>query len=200
MLYQQGCFERLGLSNYRADDVQRIHDICTEKGYVKPTVYQGNYNPLARRAETELFPVLRKLGIHFNAYSATAGGFLTKTAQQVNDSDNAGRFNKDSPVAFAYRDAYAKPAMLSQLAVWSEIARDAGCSPADLANRWVKYHSGLKRDMGDGIIIGARTADQLQGTLRGLEEGMLSESICKRIDAVWGVVKEEAPVVEFLRQ
>ena len=34
--------------------------VCRERGFVLPTVYQGNYNAVGRLAETELFPILRE--------------------------------------------------------------------------------------------------------------------------------------------
>jgi aflatoxin B1 aldehyde reductase len=42
--------------------------ICEEKGYVKPSVYQGQYNLFCRTYEDALFPVLRKYGMHFAAF------------------------------------------------------------------------------------------------------------------------------------
>lgn len=90
-LYQLGCFKRFGLSNFLAQDVQKAYDYAKERGYVLPTVYQGNYSPVARLQETLLFPTLRKLGIAFYAYSPLAGGFLTKTAEDI--KQGKGRFN-----------------------------------------------------------------------------------------------------------
>jgi aflatoxin B1 aldehyde reductase len=43
-------------------------EICDKKGYVKPSVYQGQYNLVRREAETTLFPILRKHGMTFIAY------------------------------------------------------------------------------------------------------------------------------------
>jgi aryl-alcohol dehydrogenase-like predicted oxidoreductase len=54
-LYQEGKFERFGVSNLLVDEVQTIHDICKKEGYVLPTVYQGGYNPLMRSADELLF-------------------------------------------------------------------------------------------------------------------------------------------------
>lgn len=42
--------------------------ISDEKGYVKPTVYQGQYNLFCRTLEDALFPILRANAIKFNAY------------------------------------------------------------------------------------------------------------------------------------
>lgn len=82
--YQEGKFKRFGISNYTADEVEQIVAICKNNGYVAPTVYQGQYNPLVRSGEDTLFPVLRKHGIAFYAYSPAAAGVFVgnqKTAQ-----------------------------------------------------------------------------------------------------------------------
>jgi len=40
-VYKQGFFKRFGLSNYQAEDVEKVYNHCKEKGYVLPSVYQG---------------------------------------------------------------------------------------------------------------------------------------------------------------
>lgn len=40
-VYKTGFFKRFGLSNYGAEDVEKIYGICREKGYPLPSVYQG---------------------------------------------------------------------------------------------------------------------------------------------------------------
>lgn len=72
--WREGKFRRFGLSNYRVDEIEEIVKICREKGYVAPSVYQGQYNPIVRSGESELFPVLRKYGIVFYAWSPAAAG------------------------------------------------------------------------------------------------------------------------------
>ena len=62
-LYKEGKFERLGISNYKASEVEEILSLCEEKGWVKPTVYQGPYNAIQRQIEPELIPVMRKWGM-----------------------------------------------------------------------------------------------------------------------------------------
>lgn len=41
-VYQTGFFKRFGLSNYEAADVEKVYNICKEKGYPLPQVYQGS--------------------------------------------------------------------------------------------------------------------------------------------------------------
>jgi aflatoxin B1 aldehyde reductase len=95
-LYNAGKFKRFGVSNFKAEDVQKIYDIQSAKKAVLPTVFQGNYNAVSRHIETSLFPVLRKLGITFYAYSPIAGGFLVKDADQVRAKSASGRFGSDA--------------------------------------------------------------------------------------------------------
>lgn len=45
--------------------------------------------------------------------------------------------------------------------------------------------------------IGATRGSQLEETLRAIEDGPLDESIAKRIDKVWELVKAEAPIDNF---
>ena len=45
------------------------------------------------------------------------------------------------------------------------------------------WHSALKGENGDGVIVGART-DQLEETLEAIEEGPLEESVAERPSGV----------------
>lgn len=65
---KQGKFRNFGISNYSAAEVKKFIDICEDKGYHKPAVYQGQYNPVVRGGEEELFPLLRKHNMAFFGY------------------------------------------------------------------------------------------------------------------------------------
>ncbi|TFA98432.1 Aflatoxin B1 aldehyde reductase member 3 [Trichoderma ghanense] len=197
-LYRQGKFEKFGLSNFNADEVRAVLKITKEKGFVAPTVYQGNYNAVARKLETSLFPLLRENGIAFYAYSAIAGGFLTKSKEQlVQESGGEGRWSKTTVVGEMYHKLYNKPKVLEALDVWSETAAAAGIPKAEMAYRWAAYHSALKEHLGDGIVLGASKISQLQQTVAGLDNGPLPEEVVKKIDSVWELVKDEAPTDNF---
>lgn len=66
--YREGKFKRFGLSNYTAAEVEQFLKISEERGFVKPTVYQGQYNLVVRTGEKELFPLLHKHNIAFYAW------------------------------------------------------------------------------------------------------------------------------------
>ncbi|RFU77872.1 alcohol dehydrogenase [Trichoderma arundinaceum] len=197
-LYHQGRFEKFGLSNFNAEEVKAVLKITKEKGYVAPTVYQGNYNPVARKTETDLFPILRENGIAFNAYSAIAGGFLTKSPEQLKQATGGeGRWSKETGVGQLYHTLYNKPSFLKALEIWSEVSNSSGIPKAELAYRWVAYHSILKENLGDGIVLGASRITQLQQTVAGLNNGPLPESVVKTIDDVWQVVKDDSPMDNY---
>ncbi|KAI9326451.1 NADP-dependent oxidoreductase domain-containing protein [Zopfochytrium polystomum] len=197
-LHKQGRFRRFGLSNYLPDEVEEVVRVAKEHGYVLPTVYQGNYSAITRRPETELFPVLRRHGIAFYAYSPTAGGFLTKTRAAIESETAGGRFEKGAGVvADMYRSMYIRPAYLDALDSWHAVSAEAGVAPADLANRWIVYHSALRAELGDAVILGARTLGQLQGTIDGLRAGPLPEAVAQIVDAIWEQLKEHAVLDNF---
>ena len=158
-------------------------------------MYQGNYSAVARKQEDELFPLLRKLGMSFYAYSPIAGGFLTKTKQDI--QDKKGRFDSSTPLGAMYTTMYSKDSLLDALAEWEEIAKEEGVPKAELAYRWVTYNSPLKPEHGDGIIVGASSFDQLKQTLASCNKGPLSEKACKTIDEIWKKIEHEAPLDNY---
>ncbi|KAF2733378.1 Aldo/keto reductase [Polyplosphaeria fusca] len=190
-VHKKGLIKRFGLSNFSAEEVQRVYDIAKANGYLLPSVYQGNYSPVARKAETLLFPTLRKLGFVFYAYSPLAGGFLTKTKEQI--EQGAGRFN-DTAVGGMYNRLYNRPSYVEALAVWNEVAEKEGVSKGELAYRWVGYNSALKEELGDAVIFGASKFAQVEQTAEWLKKGPLSEEAARGIERVWASVEKEAPL------
>ncbi|CAP62323.1 uncharacterized protein PODANS_0_170, partial [Podospora anserina S mat+] len=195
-LFLQGGFKRFGLSNFLPIEVEEVVRIAKARGFVLPTVYQGNYSLIARKQEAHLFPVLRKHGMSFNAYSPLAGGFLTKSPRDFDDGP-VGRFDPSNPIGGLYVTLYKKPAFLAALDYWDRISTESGIPKAELAYRWVAYHSALQAGRGDGMVIGARTLEQLRQTLVALGKGPLSGNVVKRIDKVWDMVEAEAGVDNF---
>lgn len=59
-LHKQGKFVQLGLSNFTAFEVAEVVITCKERGWVRPTIYQGMYNAISRfiLALTDLSPLM----------------------------------------------------------------------------------------------------------------------------------------------
>ncbi|KUJ13255.1 Aldo/keto reductase [Mollisia scopiformis] len=196
-LYSAGKFKRFGLSNFLPEDVQKIYDIQSKAGSVLPSVFQGNYNAVSRHIETDLFPLLHKLKISFYAYSPIAGGFLVKNTAQLRVKDDAGRWGSGNPIADMYTTMYGKETLYQAVDEWAEIAKDAGISKAALAYRWITYHSALKAEYGDAVIVGASKSAQLEETLKAVDDGPLDEKIAKRASDIWEKVKDDAPLDNY---
>jgi aflatoxin B1 aldehyde reductase len=194
-LYKQGAFRQLGISNFTTEQVQEFYEIAKKNGYVLPTVYQGAYSAATRLSEDTLIPKLRELGISYYAYSPIAGGFLAKTRQQI--VEGAGRFDPSSGIGQLYNKLFNKPVYLTLLDHWVKIAEDAGVSKAELAYRWLVYHSALSGAKADGIIFGARTPVQVSETVGYIRAGPLAPDVASRVDALWAEIKDEAPMDNF---
>lgn len=127
-------------------------------------MYQGSYNPLARHAEKDLIPLLRKLGIAFYAYSPLAGGFLAKSAETIkSETGGEGRWKKGVVSGNMYHSLYNKPKMIEALKTWKEVADMEGTTRANVAYRWVAHN--LDSTKGDGIVIGASSVEQLEQSM-----------------------------------
>ena len=96
-----------------------------------------------------------------------------------------------------YHKLYNRPSLIQALAEWEHIAQDAAVPKAALAYRWMAYHSTLKSKFGDGTVVGASRISQLEQTLGALEDGPLDEKTVMRIEHIWAMVKDEAPIDNF---
>ncbi|KAI3391565.1 hypothetical protein diail_7143 [Diaporthe ilicicola] len=203
-LYKQGKFRRFGVSNFSPEDTRALHGYCSVNGYVLPTVYQGTYNAVSRIPEIRLFPTLRELGMSFYDYSAIAGGFLTKSraAIETGVDISSGRWalgpGRDPILSDLYQGLYNKPSMLQALEKWEHIAQVQACPKAELAYRWVYYHSALDPiEGGDHVVVGASKLEQIEQTVEGLKRGPLKPEVVEAIDEVWELVKTDAIVDNF---
>ncbi|CAG9953339.1 unnamed protein product [Clonostachys rosea f. rosea IK726] len=191
-LYKQGAFKHLGLCNFTPEELEEFYDAAKSNNCVLPTVYQGSYSAVSRVAEKELIPLLRKLGIRYVAYGPISGGLLAKSREEL--LKGTGRFDPNNFVGTVYNALFNKPSYLKALDAWGEIAEQAGISRAELAYRWIIFHSALSGAYGDGIIFSASSVAQLKNTIKFFKAGPLESDIVKRADAVWKIVEPEAPL------
>ena len=183
--YQEGKFERFGLSNYSIADVEEIVAICERNDWVKPTVYQGQYNPICRGAENELFATLRKHHIVFYAYSPSACGFFSGKVSRASRLQKGSRWNVKSPLGAKYSCDYFHDALFSAAAVVRHEAAKHGISGHAAALRWTVWHSDLEAENGDGVIVGASTLPQLEENLDILEQGPLPARLLQVVESAW---------------
>ncbi|KAL1953704.1 hypothetical protein VTO42DRAFT_2339 [Malbranchea cinnamomea] len=173
--YEAGKFKYFGLSNYPPEQVEQIIDICTKNNWVKPTVYQGQYNVVLRQAE-QLLPLLRKYGMQFVAYSPAVGGFLSG----LEFARPGSRFDPNTPVGQFYASWYGREELKQLAAKAVDKIKAEGIAGHAAALRWTIYHSQLQK--GDAVIIAASNVEQLKENIDAAEAGPLPQPLVELLD------------------
>ncbi|KAM0249837.1 hypothetical protein ACHAQJ_008905 [Trichoderma viride] len=192
--YKEGKFKKFGLSNFTANEVGQVLEICERRGFVKPSVYEGQYNPVVRSGEKELFPLLRKKNIAFYAWSPAGGGFF---AGNHKNAKSGGRFDKSTHLGAIYSSLYLKPSIEAATDNALAVAAKHGISGHAAALRWTANHSALDKKYDDAIIIGSSTVDQLNSNLDVIEQGPLPEDVVEAINALYKEVGEDEILYHF---
>lgn len=53
-MHKEGMFVQLGLSNFTAFEVAEVVIMCKERGWVRPTIYQGMYNCISKYSRASI--------------------------------------------------------------------------------------------------------------------------------------------------
>ncbi|KAM7212684.1 aflatoxin B1 aldehyde reductase member 2 [Rhypophila decipiens] len=200
-LHQAGKFGQLGLSNYTAFEVAEIVMTCHYNGWVRPKVYQANYNALQRGIEAELIPACRRYGLDILVYSPLAAGFLTGTyhANLLDESaekPSEGRFS-DKFLGGMVRPLYFKEANFRAVEELKRTTDKLGISPLEVALRWLRWHSKLNMDRekggNDGIVIGVSKLEHLDQNLDAIEKGPLEVEVLDAVQRMYRIAKPIEP-------
>lgn len=189
-LYSEGKFAELGVSNFPLSLIEEMVPVCDRLSCPRPTVFEGVYNALSRKAEAELIPALDRLGMRFNAYNPLAGGLLTGKYHDIREEPTEGRF---ALRAKSYQGRYWKKSYFDALGIVSDACEAAGVADAEAALRWLAFHSSLDGGRGDGVILGASKLHQLEQNLVSFEKGPLPGGVVDAFDRAWALTKEDSP-------
>lgn len=188
-LHDRGKYTELGLSNFPAWMVADVWHICDKHGWVKPTVFEGIYNPLTRRAEVELNACLNQFGMRFYAYNPLCGGLLTGRYARFEEVPTDGRFAHRPN----YRGRYWKQSFFDAVDVIRMAAEKHGLNIVEAVYRWLAHHSMLDETRGDAILIGASKLSHLQQNMKALSAGPLPAEVVEAFEAAWAIAKGDSP-------
>jgi len=165
-LVDEGKIRHIGLSEAGPKTLRRasqVHPI---------TALQTEYSLWTRDPEQEVLPTCRELGIGFVAYSPLGRGFLTGRFQQFEDLP-ADDYRRSSP-RFQGENFQKNLDLVAQVA---RMAKEKGCTPAQLALAWVLAQGedivpipGTKRRKYLEENVGALNVELTGEDLRRLEE------------------------------
>ncbi|KAL8950583.1 MAG: hypothetical protein Q9222_003392 [Ikaeria aurantiellina] len=175
-----------GVSNVPSEKLEMMLSICEEKGYRKPSCYQGDYNLITRGMETRLLPILRAHSMSFNAFRPLAAGFLT--GKLINNEHQDTRFGDSNPLGKAAQKLFGAEDLHTAMKDFYVRLKPYGISPLEVTIRWIMYHSALQEK--DGVIIGASKAEQVQQVVGMIENGPLPSEISQLADDLWNAVRE----------
>jgi aryl-alcohol dehydrogenase-like predicted oxidoreductase len=125
-LVQAGKVHYLGLSEARPETIRRAHAVHPI------TALQTEYSLWSRDPEDDILPTLKALGIGFVPYSPLGRGFLTGQITKYDDLE-PDDFRRNSP---RFQEGNFQK-NLNLVARITSMARQKGCTPAQLALAWL---------------------------------------------------------------
>lgn len=163
-LVQQGKVVYFGSSNFAGWHIAQANEAAKHRNFLGLISEQTHYNLNVRMPEMELIPACKHYGLGLIPWSPLAGGLLGGVLQKVSEGRRAGMDIEP------HREKLEK---------WEGLCRELGEKPADVALAWL-----LNNPVVTAPIIGPRTMEQLDGSLRALEI-KLSDETLKKLDEIF---------------
>lgn len=168
ILRQQGKILYVGTSNYAGWHLVKSQNVAEKRGMFGIVSEQSHYNLLTRKVELELLPAAEDLGIGVIPWSPLAGGLLGGVLRKI----DKGRSASDHMLKQLdrYRD---------KIEQYEKFCDELGERPADVALAWL-----LRQRAVTAPIIGPRTIEQLDGSMRTLEIELDDQALA-RLDQIF---------------
>lgn len=168
ILVQQGKILYVGSSNFAGWHIAMANELASKRGFMGLVCEQSLYNLNARTVELEVIPACEKYGLGLIPWSPLGGGLLGGVLQKIEEGRRASEHVQKSIEA-------NRP----KLEMWEELCRQVGEKPADVALAWL-----LNNPIVTAPIIGPRTREQLDGSLKALEIKLEAETL-QKIDEIF---------------
>jgi len=167
-LVQEGKVLYVGSSNFAGWHIAQANEIARARHFMGLVSEQSLYNLNARMIELDVIPACEEYGLGLIPWSPLASGLLAGVLQKIAEGRRAGE-----------RVQEAVEKHRAQLEAWEAFCGDMDEHPADVALAWL-----LAQPAVTAPIIGPRTMEQLNGSLRALEIDLDEETLA-RLDEIW---------------
>ena len=168
VLVQQGKVVYVGSSNFAGWHITKAQETAKQRHFMGLVSEQSLYNLNARMIELEVVPACEHYGLGIIPWSPLGGGLLGG----VLEKESQGRRASEGMQKTIEKNR-------EKIEAYETFCREMGEKPADVALAWL-----LKNPVVTAPIIGPRTLDQLNGSLRA-PEIQLSEDALKRLDEIF---------------
>jgi aryl-alcohol dehydrogenase-like predicted oxidoreductase len=172
-LVAQGKVLYVGSSNHAAWQIAAANEAAARRHFPGLVSEQSHYNLLTRHVELEVLPAAQHYGVGVIPWSPLAQGLLAGVlGNQEGDrrhlERNRERIEQHRPALQAYEDA----------------CREWGSAPADVGVAWLLHQPAVTAP-----IVGPRTMEQFEGSLRALD-AQLDEAQLTRLDEIFPGYRE----------
>jgi aryl-alcohol dehydrogenase-like predicted oxidoreductase len=166
----------VGSSNFAGWQIAQANSTAAARHFMGLVSEQSLYNLSARMIELEVIPACRAYGMGLIPWSPLGGGLLAGAPQKA----AAGR-RASERIQQALSEHHV------QLEQYESLCKELGERPADVALAWL-----LSNPAVTAPIIGPRTIEQLERSLRALEIELSGEALA-RLNEIWPGPGGEAP-------
>ncbi len=168
VLRQQGKIIYAGSSNFGGWHIAKAQEAAKRRNFLGLVSEQSKYSLLQRDIELEVGPACADYGLGVIPWSPLAGGVLGGV---MNNQGGTRRQNENAQATIAKH--------ADQLTAWEALCAELGEEPANVALAWT-----MTKPWVTGPIIGPRTMEQLDGSIRSTEIELSAETL-ERIDAIF---------------
>jgi aryl-alcohol dehydrogenase-like predicted oxidoreductase len=175
-LYREGKVLYVGSSNFAGWHLAQAQELAKQRHFLGLVSEQSLYNLNDRMIELEVIPACEAYGIGLIPWSPVARGLLAGALQPTTTGRRADEDLRKAVEKYRPR-----------LEAYEQLCRDAGEAPAHIALAWLLHQPAVSAP-----IIGPRTLDQLNGTMRALDL-TLSKDLLKRLDEIFPGPGGQAP-------
>ncbi|MET9859432.1 aldo/keto reductase [Streptomyces smyrnaeus] len=171
VLRQQGKVLYFGSANFAGWHIAQAQEAARSRHFLGLISEQSRYNLMNRWAELEVLPAARAYGLGVIPWGPLNGGVLGGVLRKQQEGRAArGGSGRSAATLAEHREA---------IEAYEKLAADIGEDPAHVGLAWLLAQDGVT-----GPIIGPRTADQLDGSLRALQI-RLDGSTLARLDELF---------------
>jgi aryl-alcohol dehydrogenase-like predicted oxidoreductase len=161
-LVRAGKVHYVGVSEWTAEQIADAVQIADEMGFDRIVSSQPQYSLLWRVPEAEVMPVSRASGIGQIVWSPLAQGVLTGKylpGQATPEGSRGADESTRKDMSWFMRDTVLEPVQR-----FSQLAREAGRTPAEVALAWV-----LRNDNVSSAIVGATRPEQIAENVKAVD-------------------------------
>jgi len=175
-LVREGKVVYVGSSNFAGWNITQANEIAKNRHFMGLVSEQSLYNLNARMIELEVIPVCKEYGLGLIPWSPLAGGLLGGALKKTNEG-RRGDANMQKNIE----------KNRSKLEAYEKLCSQLEAEPAHVALAWL--HS---NPVVTAPIIGPRTIEQLDGTMRVLDLHLSDETL-KQLDEIFPGPGGQAP-------